>query len=237
MNRNIFYAYVRKVPLGGKITPDQMKGLELILDKYEKEYSHLSLNALAYILATAWGEAKLKYDMEEIGGKKKRYAPFYGRGFVQLTWDYNYERYGIKDNPKEALKPDMSTHILFDGMVKGIFTGKKLSNYFNARGNKPLGARAIINGSDKASLFVQYYEAFLKALEAARDNVEEVKPLPPTKTPMIKDSSWWTFLGGLAATAIAGITSPYGLGALAVIVIAGGLFFYLRNKEKNANGI
>lgn len=237
MNRNVFYSYVRKVPLGGKITPDQMKGLELILNHYEKEYPNLSLNSLAYILATAWGESKFIYNIEEIGGKKKPYAPFYGRGFAQLTHDFNYEKYGIKDNPKKALEPEMSVHILFDGMIKGIFTGKKLSNYFNKRGNNPLEARRIVNGTDKAFLFREYYFAFLRALEASTSGVETDKEVVATKTPMMKDSSLWTFLGGLASTAIAGITTPYGLGALVVIIAAGGLFFYLRNREKNAHGI
>jgi predicted chitinase len=30
-----------------------------------------------------------------------RYAPYWGRGYIQLTWDYNYKTYG------EALKMDL----------------------------------------------------------------------------------------------------------------------------------
>jgi hypothetical protein len=39
---------------------------------------------IAYILATAEWESRFS-PIEEIGGKNKSYAPYYGRGYVQLT--------------------------------------------------------------------------------------------------------------------------------------------------------
>jgi hypothetical protein len=39
---------------------------------------------IAYILATAEWESRFS-PIEEIGGKNKPYAPYYGRGYVQLT--------------------------------------------------------------------------------------------------------------------------------------------------------
>jgi hypothetical protein len=39
---------------------------------------------IAYILATAEWESRFS-PIEEIGGKTKSYAPYYGRGYVQLT--------------------------------------------------------------------------------------------------------------------------------------------------------
>jgi hypothetical protein len=39
---------------------------------------------IAYILATAEWESKFS-PIEEIGGNNKPYAPYYGRGYVQIT--------------------------------------------------------------------------------------------------------------------------------------------------------
>ena len=39
---------------------------------------------------------------------------------------------------------------LFDGMIKGMFTGKKLADYFNDTRTDWVNARRIVNGVDKA---------------------------------------------------------------------------------------
>lgn len=70
-----------------------------IINRLLSAASHWTVGWLAYGLATAWHEARLK-PIEEWGkGKGKKYgtvnntgkAPF-GRGLVQLTWHANYER-------------------------------------------------------------------------------------------------------------------------------------------------
>lgn len=83
-----------------------------------------------------------------------------GRGLVQLTGETNYERFGIENNPDAALDPEMAVYIMFEGMNKGMFTGKKLSDYINARKKDYYGARRIINGLDKAALIATYAEIF-----------------------------------------------------------------------------
>jgi len=86
----------------------------------------------------------------------KRYYPYYGRGFSQITWKANYAKFekilGIPlvENPELALDFDVSLEILIYGMKHGTFTGKKLSDYFNHNGSDFIGARKIINGKDKA---------------------------------------------------------------------------------------
>ena len=86
----------------------------------------------------------------------KRYYPYYGRGFTQLTWKANYEKFSeimgidLVGNPDLALDFDVSLEILIYGMKHGTFTGKKLSDYFNYNGSDFIGARKIINGRDKA---------------------------------------------------------------------------------------
>ncbi|KAL9708017.1 hypothetical protein quinque_011535 [Culex quinquefasciatus] len=47
-------------------------------------------NEVAMFLAQVIYESAGFHYREEIGGASKKYAPYYGRGYIQLTWDYNY---------------------------------------------------------------------------------------------------------------------------------------------------
>lgn len=147
--------------------------------------AHWPIGWLAYGLATAWHEARLK-PIEEIGkGRKKPYgepgkygqAP-YGRGLVQLTHDSNYEwadkaaaAAGLI-KPGEILadfalvmRPDIAAFILVRGMETGAFTGKKLGDYIKDRGTPQqfFDARRIINILDRAELIAGYAEKFQDA--------------------------------------------------------------------------
>jgi len=90
-----------------------------------------------------------------------------GRGLVQITGRDNYVKFGISANPDLALTMEHATKIMFDGMIKGTFTGKKLADYFED-GSNWVAARAIINGNDRASDVADYAKKFFEALEAAR---------------------------------------------------------------------
>lgn len=121
---------------------------------------------LAYILATAWHEtAHTMQPVTEYGGEKylrsKKYWPYVGRGYVQLTWRANYEKYGIADNPEKALEPEFAAAVMVDGMNKGAFTGRKLLDYFSDKKDDPVGARKIINGVDQAERIAGYHSQFL----------------------------------------------------------------------------
>jgi putative chitinase len=100
---------------------------------------------------------------------------FHGRGYVQLTWRGNYARFGkllgydFTSSMKAAdqvMQPDIAAKIMFIGMEKGLFTGRKLSDYFNEKSCDWFNARRIINGIDCAdkiaSIAKEYYE-LLKA--------------------------------------------------------------------------
>lgn len=91
-----------------------------------------------------------------------------GRGLVQITGKDNYTKYGIADNPEKALDPDVAVAIMFDGMTAGKFTGKKLSDYFNASNTDWTGARAIINGTDRADDIKKLAQKFYVAIQAAK---------------------------------------------------------------------
>lgn len=168
----------------GRLRQSQVEGFEAILNFWEKE-GYQDLRHLAYMLATAWHEtARTMQAIEEYGkGRGRRYGRldpvtgevYYGRGLVQLTWDYNYKKMGkilnrpLYQNPSLALNLAVAVEIMFEGMLtrksfKGDFTGKALENYFNKKTNDPIGARRIINGTDKARLIAGYHEKFLEAL-------------------------------------------------------------------------
>jgi hypothetical protein len=152
--------------------------------------SHWPIGFLAYGLATAWGECKLR-PIDEIGkGKGKPYGAIgkygqapYGRGLVQLTHDSNYE-WADKEAAKAGLikkgeiladfdlvkRPDIAALILVRGMEQGAFTGKKLADYIPDRGTPAqfVQARRIINILDRAQQFAGYAEHFQDALDAGR---------------------------------------------------------------------
>ena len=97
---------------------------------------------------------------------------YYGRGYVQLTWYFNYENASKKigvdflNNPDLVMNKNHAVKIMIQGMKDGWFTGKKLSDYINQSKKDYEGARRIINGTDKAKLIAGYAETFEKALRS-----------------------------------------------------------------------
>ncbi len=181
MNRAVFFKSIRGSLFNGKLSQDQVEGTEAILDAYENA-GLLSRQWLAYMLATTFHEtAKTMRPIDEYGkGKGRVYGKpagphgkvYYGRGYVQLTWEANYAK-AEKElgapfvaQPELALDLRHAADIMIRGMVEGWFTGKKLSDYL---GNKKdyKGARRIINGTDKADLIAGYAVKFEKALDEA----------------------------------------------------------------------
>ncbi|MDS1138573.1 carboxypeptidase [Nitratireductor indicus] len=134
-------------------------------------------NQAAYVLATAfWETARTMKPVREYGGEKylrsKKYYPYVGMGYVQITWLANYQKASKKlgvdfvKNPKLLLKPEYAAPILVIGSKEGWFTGKKLSDYITLSKSDFKGARRIINGTDKAAeiaKLAQEYDALLKA--------------------------------------------------------------------------
>lgn len=121
---------------------------------------------IAYVLATAEHETAGTYrPVREAfwlsdGGVAHRaqleYAPYYGRGYVQLTWKRNYELYGsilgldLVDNPDEALRHDVSLFVIVHGMKTAGFTSHRLEDYINETKTDRRNARRVINGIDRA---------------------------------------------------------------------------------------
>lgn len=175
-NPEAFYARVRRIT--GALDPVQVATINGLIDGG----AHWPIGFLAYGLATAWHEARLK-PISEIGkGAGKPYGrpgvhgqAQYGRGLVQLTWDKNYEWAdaalnlggSLLKNFDRALEPAIASAILIKGMETGAFTGKKLGDYMVDRGTHDafVRARRIINGTDRAELIADHADGFQDALD------------------------------------------------------------------------
>ncbi|TWB19529.1 putative chitinase [Rhizobium sp. ERR 1071] len=210
MDHAKFFAAVRTSLFGGRLSTNQVNGMEAIIDAWQAK--PFDTRWLAYMLATVFHEAdntmcpiseNLNYSASGLRATFPKYFTAYqavayarqpqrianrayanrmgngneasgdgwkyrGRGLVQITGHDNYAKYGIGDNPDQALDPTKAVEILFDGMTNGRFTGKKLSDFFNATVTDWLGARQIINGTDRAADIAGYAKKFLAAIEGAQ---------------------------------------------------------------------
>ncbi len=123
---------------------------------------------------------------------------WFGRGYVQLTHKENYRKAGamigadLACDPDRALDPDLAARILVDGCETGIFTrangkpGHKLSDYLPG---DYVGARRIVNGSDRAQTVAGHALAFEAALVAGGYGPAR-KPETPPEAPSGGLSAW-----------------------------------------------
>lgn len=136
------------------------------------EYGSVSyFNRYDPVLAdTATRRATAKANGNTVRGDGYKYR---GRGFVQITWKNNYKKlgdalgYDLVNNPDEALNPVVAYKIMSYGMRKGIFTGKKLSDYITDTSADYVHARRIINALDQAEKIAGYAAKFEKILKAS----------------------------------------------------------------------
>lgn len=258
-NRTTFFQYARRAPFGGRLSSEQVAGCEAILKAWETQHPDGDIRWLAYMLATTFHEtAATMQPIREKGGAAyfRKYegrrdlgntkpgdgVTYHGRGYVQLTGRRNYERAGalthadLLAKPDLAMRPDYAATIMLDGMEKGWFTGKRLEHYFSGTKDDPVGARRIINGTDKANLIAGYHKAFLGALQASYKDTPQPEDVDPeaAKPDDVKpsESKGWlatvlTFLTGGGLTAFSGIDNAFALGAFALLLVAGGIGAWL----------
>lgn len=181
-----------------RLKTSQVDGVDALVDAYEK-HGRNDPRDLAYILATAKHETANTFKpIREFGlGKGKKYGKpvngkvYYGRGFVQLTWDYNYAKAGkalgldLLGSPDLAMVMSTSAALAVLGMLQGWFTGKKLGDYLNKTTSDWWNARRIINGTDKAGVIAGYAQAIhaqiLASLPATTHTatLADIPPEPP----------------------------------------------------------
>jgi len=183
MNREAFFNSVRASLFNGNLTQPQVDGMNAILDGFGKRYPDGDPRWLAYYLATAkWETAGTMQPVREAFWLSEnwrrlnlRYYPYYGRGYVQLTWKSNYQRQSQADrtgidlvtNPDVALQPEIAAQVLFVGIEHGDYGGGGIAHYFNATTEDPVHARRLVNVMDHAEQIAALYESFKTALASA----------------------------------------------------------------------
>jgi len=156
INRTTLFAYARRSPFGGKLTTEQVQGVEVILDMWIA-LGLVDLRWLAYILATAFHEtggtmqpireaygkstadtiARLDREWAKPGhGALKNVArPYwrdgwFGRGYIQLTHKENYAKAGDMLNVDLTTDPDkvMEPRIAAQILILGMVRGMFRTN-------------------------------------------------------------------------------------------------------------
>ncbi len=133
---------------------------------------------IAYVLATVeWETARTFKPVreafwlsEEWRKENLRYYPYYGRGYVQITWEKNYKKYSdileidLPGMPDLAMNELVALFILVHGFKTGTFTGRKISDYINKFQTDFVDARRCINGTDHAEDIAKLAEKYLQTL-------------------------------------------------------------------------
>lgn len=168
MELEAFFDSIRSSVFKGKLTDTQVSGIKNILTYRNTQWPKMSNDELAYLLATvAWETAWKMQPIREMGGeaylRSKKYYPWVGEGLVQVTWETNARKFGAQ-KPGDLLKWPIALDAAFRGMITGMFTGKKLSDYIGDGKRDYVNARRIINGTDKAKEIAAIAESFRKAL-------------------------------------------------------------------------
>jgi putative chitinase len=175
----------------GALKPDQKAGLGAVLAAAAA--ARWPLSFAAYALATAFHETaatmqpvREAFWLSENWRKRHltKYYPFYGRGYVQLTWKKNYERADkelglggkLLANLDLGMKPEVAAPIMVKGMEEGWFCASKdgarhtLARHVAKAGpstrDQYRSARRIINGVDRADTIAAEALAFQAALQA-----------------------------------------------------------------------
>jgi putative chitinase len=184
-NPEAFFDYLRDGLMGPILDQSEVSGTKEIL----AALTGLPISYCAYALATAWHETAARMQpvreafwLSEAWRKKHlRYWPWYGRGYVQLTWEENYKRAddelgldgSMLANPDRAMEPEIAARIMRTGMLEGWFAGDRHGRHTLARHLPEAGpaneqqfksARRIINGTDRDLQIARYANSFQNAL-------------------------------------------------------------------------
>ena len=133
---------------------------------------------IAYVLATTqWETAQTFKPVREAFWKTEEwrkhnfsYFPYYGRGFVQLTWKTNYEKYSrilgvdMVADPDIALRPNVALFVLVHGFKTGTFTGRKITDFIDHGKTDFINARRCINGTDRAGTIAGIAKEYLNRM-------------------------------------------------------------------------
>jgi len=194
INRKHFFDSYRSKH--GKLSAAKVKALDFLITKLEAGRFKLETQ-MAYILATIFHETNGTFEPVIEGywlgnNRKNKLYNYYlknnaralksifpdgvngltyeGRGFVQLTHDFNYDAFGLKDNPDAAMEPETAFLVIEKGLANGTF-GHKLQSHVNETKTDYINARRCVNGTDKARLIAGYAEQFANWIVLVEPNL------------------------------------------------------------------
>jgi len=181
INKKIFFESYKK-KFDNNLSQQEVEDIDTFLSMVSDNISNFTTPQWAYVFATTFHETahtfrpviEAYWKTEDWRKRNLRYFPFYGRGYVQITWETNYKKYSDKlktdlvKNPNKVLEPKISFYILTDGFKNGVFTGKKISDYINNNAKDYKNARRCINGLDKADTIAEYAKGFETILNASK---------------------------------------------------------------------
>jgi predicted chitinase len=217
---------------GTTISQSQVNGIEGLLKAFET-HGDGRRNTLAYGLATAYHETGARMvpvregfattdedarrAVARLAAQRGPNSPparygtstpphghaYYGRGHVQLTWDYNYKSSSadagvdLLKNPDAMLDPEISARVLWKGLLDGRWNGHGKGVRYYLDRNDLINARRTVNVLDKAAEIAEYHKAFESALiKAGYPEVMYMAAQKPIATPSkpVEPEGFWTRL-------------------------------------------
>ncbi len=212
-----------KARIDSTLEQEQVDGLNFLLDHFESDPHWTDIRHIAYAFGTTAHETAHSFQPVEEGyyleaphgkafllkfQKGLRYYPYFGRGFVQLTWESakikNYSKatrelrkqmpalvlqfeaetgkvFDLVKNPEQAMHPLIAFAVMTLGMFQGWFTGKDFGDYIKGAKCDYIDARRIINGTDKAGPIAQLARRFEEILRASL-----IDSAAPTDIPQVE---------------------------------------------------
>lgn len=165
---------------GGKLGTAQIESVSELCRAFDL-YGDGRKEGLAYIIATCYAECSLVPVREyranintPLRTVQDRYwhTGFMGRGLVQLTHERNYKKLGdfigvnLVENPQLLItNVEISARVAVTGMVHGLFTSFKLSDFINDQETDFFNARKIVNSLDRAGEIAAKADRVLVGLE------------------------------------------------------------------------
>ncbi len=138
---------------------------------------------LAHFIAQCAHESDSFKTTKEYGGSKARYAPYYGRGIIQTTWEANYNKFndwldehGFEDHPNFKAKSNLDYAAKFPWAFLGAacYWDTHNLNRFSDK-DDVLGLTKAINGGTNGLADRKQYLARAKVILGIADTVQVPK--------------------------------------------------------------
>lgn len=121
---------------------------------------------------------------------------FRGAGMGQITGRDNFAKFGralgldLEGRPDQLEDVRISARALVVGMVDGLATGKRLSNYLDGSPPDYIAARRVWNGTFEATKYAGFAQEFEAALDVAGYYPDSI-PRPAEALPGVRERLSW----------------------------------------------